>query len=53
MGTVYARAIIDELGHLVEYASELTEAEINKMLEEHPEWRLTTIELEEGAGFYE
>jgi hypothetical protein len=42
MGTVYARVIVDELGHLVEYASDLTGAEINEMLEEHPEWRLTT-----------
>jgi hypothetical protein len=41
MGTVYARVIVDELGYLVEYASDLTGAEINEMLEEHPEWRLT------------
>ena len=39
----YTRAIVDELGHLVEYASDLTGAEINEILEEHPEYRLTTI----------
>lgn len=42
MSAVYARVIVDELGHLMEYASDLTGEEINKMLEEHPEWRLTT-----------
>ena len=50
MGTVYSRVIVDELGHLVDYASDLTGAEINKMLEEHPEWKLTTQAIGVSCG---
>lgn len=40
---VYAQVIVDELGHLQEYVSDLTGAEVNEILENHPEWKITTM----------
>jgi hypothetical protein len=39
---IYAQVIVDELGHLKEYVSDLTGAEVNEILENHPEWKITT-----------
>jgi hypothetical protein len=38
---MYRRVIVDECGEIMEYVSDLTGAEINEILEEHPEWRIT------------
>lgn len=40
---IYSKVIVDELGHIQEYASDLTGAEINDILENHPEWKMTTV----------
>lgn len=41
----YARAIVDELGDLVEWCCNLEDCEIDGMLERHPEWYITTIAI--------
>ena len=38
---MYRRVIVDECGEIMEYVSDLTGAEINEILEEHPEWQIT------------
>ena len=55
---VYSRVIVDELGHLQEYVSDLTGDEINAILAEHPKWKITTTMVAncyygdvEGIGF--
>jgi len=55
---VYSRVIVDELGHLQDYVSDLTGDEINIILAEHPEWKITTVMIAncyygdvEGVGF--
>ena len=40
---IYSKVIIDELGHLVEYVSDLTGAEVEEILANHPEWKISTI----------
>ena len=45
MNAIYTRVIVDELGKVQEYASDLTGAEINEILESHPEWKLVTERL--------
>lgn len=40
---IYSRVIVDELGHLQDYVSDLTGDEINTILAEHPEWKITTV----------
>ena len=40
---IYSKVIVDELGHIQEYASDLTGAEINEILTAHPEWKMTTV----------
>ena len=40
---IYSKVIVDELGHIQEYASDLTGAEINEILASHPEWKMTTV----------
>ena len=42
----YRSAIVDELGYLVGYCSELTEDEQNHILDEHPEYSIRCIECE-------
>lgn len=62
MKTIKTEAIINEKGHIVEYVSDLTGAEINAILAKHPEYKWakvtivcacgTTINDElEGVGF--
>jgi hypothetical protein len=55
---VYSRVIVDELGHLQDYVSDLTGDEVNTILAEHPEWKITTVMVAncyygdmEGVGF--
>lgn len=55
---IYSRVIVDELGHLQEYVSDLTGAEVNDILANHPEWKITTIMVSncyygdiDGEGF--
>ena len=55
---IYSRVIVDELGHLQDYVSDLTGDEINTILAEHPEWKITTVMVAncyygdvEGVGF--
>ena len=40
---IYSKVIVDELGHLVEYVSDLTGAEVEEILQTHPEYKMTTI----------
>lgn len=47
--TIYVKVIVDECGHLQEYVSDLTGAEINDILANHPEWKMTTTMV---AGCY-
>ena len=42
---IYSRVIVDECGEIMEYVSDLTGAEINEILEEHPEWQITTVQV--------
>lgn len=42
---IYARAIVDELGYVVEWVSDLTGAEINEILTEHPEYTIKAIQI--------
>ena len=41
----YARAIVDELGEVVAWCKDLTQEEIEKVLEESPECKITCIVL--------
>lgn len=42
---MYRSAIINELGWPEYWIDELTREEIEKILEEHPEWSIRAIEL--------
>lgn len=49
----YRSAIVDELGYLVAYCSEIDEDEQNRILEEHPEYTIRCIECEcDGYPIY-
>lgn len=40
---MYTRVIVNELGEIEEYVSDLTGAEVNEILDEHPEWKIKLI----------
>ena len=40
----YTSVIVDELGHIMYFCSELKEDEIESILENHPEWSRKCIE---------
>ena len=40
---IYSKVIVDELGHLVEYVSDLTGAEVEEILANHPEWKISNV----------
>lgn len=40
---IYSRVIVNELGEIEEYVSDLTGAEVEEILEEHPEWKIKCI----------
>lgn len=42
---MYCRVIVDECGTVMEYVSDLTGAEINEILSEHPEWSIQCQEV--------
>ena len=42
---MYNRVITDECGEIMEYVSDLTGAEINAILEDHPEWSIKCVEV--------
>ena len=42
---MYSRVIVDECGEIMEYVSDLTGAEVNEILEEHPEWSIKCVEV--------
>ena len=39
----YVSVIVDECGDVVAYCRDLSEIKISKIMEEHPEWRLTCV----------
>ena len=41
----FERAIVDELGSVIYWCSELEEEQIDIILENHPEWNLRTVEI--------
>ena len=43
MKTIKTEAIINEKGHIVEYVSDLTGAEINEILAKHPEYKWAKV----------
>lgn len=43
---MYRRVIINECGEVMEYVSNLTETEVNEILEQYPEYRITCILIE-------
>jgi hypothetical protein len=47
MEMIYSRVIVDECGEIMEYVSDLTGAEMNEILEEHPEWKLKIMPIGE------
>ena len=40
---MYSRVITNELGEIEEYVSDLTGAEVEEILANHPEWKLKII----------
>lgn len=44
---MYSRVIVNECGEIMEYVSDLTGAEMNEILEEHPEWKLKIMPIGE------
>ena len=40
---MYTRVIVNELGEIEEYVSDLTGAEVNEILDNHPEWKLKIV----------
>ena len=48
----YRSAIVDELGNLVAFCSELDEGEQTRILEEHPEYNFACIECESDGYIY-
>lgn len=43
---MYSRVIVNELGEIEEYVSDLTGAEVEEILEEHPEWKIKCIPID-------
>lgn len=43
---IYSRVIVDECGEIMEYVSDLTGAEVNELLRQHPEWQIKCIPVE-------
>ena len=43
---IYSRVIVNELGEIEEYVSDLTGAEVEEILEEHPEWKIKCIPVD-------
>ena len=43
---MYNRVIVDECGKIMEYVSDLTGAEVNEILDEHPDWQIKHIPIE-------
>lgn len=43
---MYSRVIVNELGEIEEYVSDLTGAEVEEILGEHPEWKIKCIPIE-------
>lgn len=43
---IYASVIVNELGEIEEYVSDLTGAEVNEILDEHPEWKIKYLPIE-------
>lgn len=43
---MYARVIVNELGEIEEYVSDLTGAEVDEILADHPEWSIKCIPVE-------
>ena len=43
---MYSRVIVNELGEIEEYVSDLTGAEVKEILAEHPEWKIKCIPIE-------
>ena len=41
----YVSVIVDELGDVVAYCSDLSEKKIDEMLEQHQEWRRTCLSV--------
>ena len=42
---MYTRVIVNELGEIEEYVSDLLGAEVEEILTEHPEWQLKIIPI--------
>lgn len=42
----YRSAIVDELGYLVAYLSDISESEKNRILENHPEYSISCVRCE-------
>ena len=40
---MYTRVIVNELGEIEEYVSDLTGAEVNEILDDHPEWKIKIV----------
>ena len=38
--------IVNEWGEIEEYVSDLTGAEVNEILDEHPEWKIKYLPIE-------
>lgn len=45
----YKSAIVDELGAIRSWCSDLTEKEIKEILNTHPEWAIKCIQI--GGGY--
>ena len=43
---MYTRVIVNELGEIEEYVSDLTGAEVEEILESHPEWKMKCMPIE-------
>lgn len=43
---MYRRVIVDECGEIMAYVSDLTMAEVNEILKDHPEWQITCLSIE-------
>ena len=43
---MYSRVIVNELGEIEEYVSDLTGAEVEEILTEHSEWTIRCIPVE-------
>lgn len=43
---MYGRVIVNELGEIEEYVSDLTGAEVEEILADHPDWKIKCIPVE-------